>query len=811
MNNQHSSLSQHSNNKIGDFVNKFKLPLSKLSAKQVTSTLGFSSTDDLKNYNGILGQERAITAIQFGIAMQRCGYNIFVMGESGTGRMSYLREHLKSESENSSSPTDWAYINNFDNPKEPYALELPTGKCHLLQKDFELFIDQLLMTFPAAFENPTYQHQKNVIERAFNKRYDGTIDKIEQEALRRDVALYRDTGSLTFTPIQDGQAMNETEFAQLPARKREKFNKNIRTLETLLNKSLVELPQWKRESNESLDKLNQKTIDQALEPLLNPLLKKYSEFKKVTTYLAAVKQHLHRTVIEILADDRNVEHQDDASKRAALIELYAPNVIVEHSPKQKTPIIYESHPSYKNLFGRIEYSSEMGALVTNYRQICAGSLHKANGGYLLLDASKLLEETLVWDALKRALKEKQVKIESPYSEMGIINTTTLSPEVIPLNIKVILVGSRHIYYLLQQLDNDFHEIFRVLVDFDDQIPRNDTTIRIFSRILKSRANQENYPALTASAVVRLIEYSSRLAGDQQQLSSQIGNIFDLLAEADFIRRITNGRKINQTHIDGALDAKSDRTGRVNQQILQEMLEGSVLIDTDGTQTGKINGLTVLSVGDCNFGSPARITATVYPGSQGIVDVEREVALGQAIHSKGIMILSGYMGSTYAQTFPLTISASLAIEQSYGYIDGDSASVAELCCLISALTDIPIKQCFAVTGSMNQHGEVQPVGGINEKIEGFFDLCQARGLDGNHGVIIPATNIRNLMLHQRVLDAVKSKQFSIFAVSHVQEALELLTGKKHGTPRKNGNFGKNTINYAITKRLKALSLLSKDQA
>ncbi|PJE80946.1 Lon protease [invertebrate metagenome] len=793
----------------GIFVKKFKLSTGQLSAKQTIKDLGFKSTDELKNYKGILGQERAITAIQFGVAMHRCGYNIYVMGESGTGRMSYLREHLKSEATQQNPPDDWAYINNFDNPREPHALELPAGQCLKLQKDFEDFIDKLMMTFPAAFENPTYQQQKSVIERDFNKRYDNTIDQIEQEALKREVALYRDTGSLTFTPMIKGKAMNETEFAQLPTRKREKFNRDISELETLLNESLVELPQWKRESNEKLNKLNQKTIDQALEPLLNPLIKAYNNHEQVTDYLEATKQHLHRTVIEILADDRSIEPRDDASKRSALVEMYAPNVVVAHSPKQTTPIIYESHPNYKNLFGRIEYTSEMGALVTNYRQICAGSLHKANGGYLLLDANKLLEEPFVWDALKRALKEKQLKIESPYSEMGLMNTTTLTPEMIPLDVKVILVGSRHIYYLLQQLDHDFHEMFRVLVDFDDQIPRNSSSIRTFARILKSRAAQEGYPALTASAIARMIEYSSRLAENQQQLTARIGDIFDLLAEADFMRRMSNGRKINHDHINWALDAKNERTGRVSQQILKEMLEDSILIDTEGKQTGKINGLTVLAIGDSSFGAPARITATVYPGSQGIVDIEREVSLGQAIHSKGVMILSGYLGSKYAQEFPLAISASLAMEQSYGYIDGDSASMAELCCLISALTDIPVKQCFAITGSMNQHGEVQPVGGINEKIEGFFDLCYARGLTGEQGVIIPSANIRNLMLHQKVLEAVKTKQFAIYTVDHVEEALELLTERKPGALGSNGKYGRNSINYSVTERLKTISLLAKD--
>lgn len=790
-------------------MKKLKLSTSQLIAKQPVKELGFKSTDELENYVGILGQERATSAIQFGVAMHRTGYNIYVMGESGTGRMSYLRKYLESEAKRQSPPDDWIYINNFDDTREPKTLRLPSGTGDKLQKDFEQFIDSLLLTFPAAFENPTYQQRKSVIEREFNKRYDQTIDQIEQEALKREIALFRDAGSLSFTPMTKGKAMDETEFAQLPDKKRVKFNNDISELETMLNESLVELPQWKRESNEKLQKLNQSTIDQALEPLLKALRKDYNAHKDVLDYLEAVKQHLHRTVIDILADDRSMESKDDSSKRSALVELYAPNLTISHSDSGVAPVIYESHPSYKNLFGRIEYASEMGALVTNYRQICPGSLHKANGGFLLLDANKLLEEPFVWEALKRALKEKQLKIESPYSELGMLNTITLNPESIPLDVKIILVGARDIYYLLQQLDPDFHEMFRVLVDFDDRIARDKDSVHAFAQLLKNRADDENYPPLTASAVARIVEHSSRMAEHQGEISARIGDLFDLLAESDFIRRMSRGRKINHEHVDRALAAKSERTGRVSRQILDEMLEGSILIDSDGEKVGKINGLTVLSIGDTSFGSPARITAVVYPGSQGIVDIEREVSLGQAIHSKGVMILTGYLGNKYAQKFPLAISASLAMEQSYGYIDGDSASLAELCCLISALTNTPIKQSFAVTGSMNQYGEVQAIGGVNEKIEGFFDLCEARGLTGDQGVIIPAANVRNLMLHQKVVDAVKAKKFSVYAVSHAEEALELLTGHKPGTLTAKGEYTRNSINYKVVARLKEISEMSKE--
>ncbi len=790
-------------------VKKTRVPLSQLTARQPATELGFKHTDELEPFAGILGQERAETAIRFGVNMHRPGYNIYVMGEPGTGRTSYIRHYLEGRAQEMSAPEDWAYVNHFDNIREPSVLRLPAGTGSRLLEDFSTFANELMDTFPAAFESPSYQQKKGLIERKFNHHYDKAIENVEQEGLRRQICLFREQGSLTFAPMHEGKPMDETEFAQLPDRKRNKFNKDIAHLETLLNEELSELPQWKRESSEDLRILNQQAIDKALEPLLKPLLKAYGHFDGVSTYLEAMKKDLHKTVVEHLADERGIEFKEDAGKRNLLRDMYVPNLVVGHKDKAHAPVVFETHPSYRNLFGRVEYNTEMGSLITSYRQICPGTLHEANGGFLVLEASKLLEEPFVWEALKRALKEKQLKIESPASELGLINTITLNPEIVPLNVKIILIGSRQIYYLLQELDADFHEMFRVLVDFDGHLERTPESVAAFARLLHTRGTDAGYPPLTAQAVARLVEYSSRMAEHKRHLSAHVGDLFELLAEADYIRRDSKGRKITHNHVNTALEAKAERTNRVSQEILKEMLEGSVLIDTDGEAVGKINGLTVLSIGDTSFGSPARITAAVYPGSQGIVDIEREVQLGQAIHSKGVMILTGYLGATYAQKFPLAISASLAMEQSYGYIDGDSASMAELCCLLSSLTNVPIKQSFAVTGSMNQHGEVQAIGGVNEKIEGFFELCQARGLTGDHGVIIPAANIRNLMLNEKVLEAVRQNQFSVYAVSHIEEALEILTNLKPGALNSKGKYPKGSLNEKVLKRLMEIAELSKE--
>ena len=461
-----------------------------LSIQIPEGSLPFQSSSELTPFNGVLGQERAVSAIQFGVAMDRPGYNVYVMGDSGTGRSSYITEYLKSEAKRQSSPSDWAYVNNFDNNREPLKLEMAAGQGQEFKKDMEVLIDNLLATFPAAFEHPTYQQKKGLIDREFNFKYDKVIDSVEQAALKLSIAMYRDTGSISFLPMKDGKAMEETEFAQLEEDQREAFHENIHELEALLNDGLVPLPQWKRESTESLKRLNQDTIDEAVTPIMEDILNKYQDIPGVIRYLEEVKQNLHRTVIAELTDDRILESREDSAKRTFLEETYLPNLVVTRQNDSGSPVVYEAHPNYANLFGRIEYTSEQGALVTHYRKICPGALHKANGGYLIVDAEKLLHEPFVWDALKRALSSRQLKIESPYSEMGLISTTTLIPEWIPLDVKIVLIGSRSTYYLLQDLDDDFNDMFRVLVDFDNHLDCSEEHMMSFARLLQSRCEEK---------------------------------------------------------------------------------------------------------------------------------------------------------------------------------------------------------------------------------------------------------------------------------------------------------------------------------
>ena len=762
----------------------------------------FTNTEDLEPFRGVLGQERAVEALQFGVAMPRPGYNVFVMGEPGTGRFSFVKRYLKAEAKRLETPADRFYVNHFDEPREPRALELPSGHSAEFIADINGLVDNLLATFPAVFEHPSFQQKKNAIDRAFNKRYDQALDIIERLSLEKSIALYRDSSNIAFTPMLEGKALDEAEFAQLPEADRERFHADIAALEERLNEELASLPQWKRESSNLLRQLNEETITVALQPLLAPLSQKYAENAGVCAYLQAVQVNLLKTVVEQLVEVDKI----DAQTRKLLEEQYCPSLVVGHHAQGGAPVVFEPHPTYDNLFGRIEYNTDQGALYTSYRQLRPGALHRANGGFLILEAEKMLGEPFVWDALKRALQSRQLKMESPLGDLGRIATVTLTPEVIPLHLKVVIIGSRQLYYTLQDLDPDFQEMFRVLVDFDEDIPLADDSLEQFAQLMKTRTSEEGMAPLTAAAVARVATYSARLAEHQGRLSARIGDLFQLVSEADFIRSLAGDEVTDAGHIERALKAKATRTGRVSARIIDDMLAGIILIDTAGAAVGKCNGLTVLEVGDSAFGVPARISATVYPGGSGIVDIEREVNLGQPIHSKGVMILTGYLGSRYAQEFPLEISASIALEQSYGYVDGDSASLGEVCTLISALSRTPLKQCFAITGSINQFGEVQAVGGVNEKIEGFFRLCEARGLTGEQGAIIPHSNVTTLMLDERVLQAVRAGQFHIYAVRQVDEALSLLVGTDAGTPNEQGQFPAGSVNARVVERLRDIAAM-----
>ncbi|MDP5137270.1 ATP-binding protein [Rheinheimera baltica] len=746
-----------------------------------------------------IGQDRAKSALAFAIGMDMPGYNLYVMGEPALGRFTLVQDVLQQAASEKATPEEWCYLNNFDDERVPNTLRLLPGEGKVLVKKIEGLIDELLDTFPAAFDNPGYQRKKKAIARAFDDKYEHAIELVEKKALEKDVVLYEDNGAVSFSPIIDGKPLDDQEFSKITDEQRQYFYGLVSELETILNEQLLELPQWKRELSESLRTLRKDTIEQAIKPLLKQLEHDYAAELGVQRYVREMRSHLIKAVLELLPDESEGEKQEEADNREIFIEEFVPNVLVHYESMSGAPIIFEPNPSYGNLFGRVEYNSASGALYTNYRMIRPGALHRANGGYLILDADRLLTQPALWDALKLALKSGELLIDT-LSEHSVTNSTIITPKAIPLNVKVVLLGSRDLYYLIQDVDDEFNELFRVLADFEHYLPYTPQTVSYMAMQIKEQMRLLDIEALSATGLKQLLLFSFRQAEHQRKLSARFADVLELVREACYYAGQQSSALLGAEHIQQALKGKQHRTGRISEGFLEDIQEGQILIDTEGLAVGKINGLTVLEIGDTAFGTPAHISATVFAGSSGVIDIEREVELGKAIHSKGVLLLTGYLGAKYAREFPLTLSANIAMEQSYGHIDGDSASLAEVCALISAITDIPIKQSLAVTGSINQHGQVQAIGGVNEKIEGYFRLCQSRGLTGEQGVIIPVSNQLNLVLNDEVINAVKLKKFHVYAVKTVDEALTLLTDVDAGTKNSRGQYPKKSVNGRAMTRL-----------
>lgn len=769
--------------------------LDKTLIKQALDVTGLSST--------FIGQDRAKAALNFAIGMDMPGYNLYVMGEPALGRYTLVQDILQQAASEKATPDDWCYINNFDDERIPGTLRLVPGEGKVLVKKVEALIDELLDTFPAAFDNPGYQRKKKAIHQAFDDKYEAAIALVERKALEQQVVLYEENGAVSFSPVVDGKALDDNEFANLSEEKRQFFYDLVSELETILNEQLLELPQWKRELSENLRALRRETIEQAIKPLLKQLEHDYAGELGVLRYLRDMRPALVKAMLELLPEEAESDKLEELDIRSIFVGDFVPNVLMHHELMDGAPIIFEPNPSYGNLFGRVEYSSMQGSLYTNYRMIRPGALHKANGGYLVLDADRLLSQPSLWDALKLALKTGEILIDT-LSEHSVTNSTIITPKSIPLSVKIVLLGSRDLYYLVQDVDDEFNELFRVLADFEHYLPFNEQTVRFMSLQIQDQIQQMDMETLSSCGLKQLLNFSFRQAEHQRKLSARFAEVLELVREACFYATQHDSAELRAEHVQMALQGKQYRTGRISESFLEDIQEGQILIDTDDSAVGKINGLTVLEIGDTAFGTPARISATVFAGSTGVVDIEREVELGKSIHSKGVMLLTGYLGAKYAQHFPLTLSANIAMEQSYGLIDGDSASLAEVCALISGIADIPITQSLAVTGSINQHGQVQAIGGVNEKIEGFFRLCQSRGLTGKQGCIIPASNQLNLVLNDEVIKAVEQGQFHIYVVKGVDEALELLMDMPAGERNSKNQYPKKTINYLALRRLEEIA-------
>ncbi|MEZ5850693.1 MAG: ATP-binding protein [Hyphomicrobiaceae bacterium] len=782
------------------------LPISELRRTVDPATLGFASTAELEPISGLIGQDRALKAIQFGTNIKAHDFNLFVLGPPASGKRTAVKQYLDLKAREAAPPADWVYVNNFENPNQPRAIKLPPGRARPLAKSMIAAIDELRNTLPAVFEGEEYQTRRRAIDEEFRSGQEEAFEALNQHAQKQNIAILRTPTGFAMAPMHEGKIVKPEVFNTLPEAMRKDVEARIEGLQKELEQILEQVPKTEKARRLRTSDLNAEVASQAVEAALDDIKSEFAGEEAVLAYLVATAKDLVRNVGLFLApsgEESEIVKQPADTARDARFRRYMVNVIVANGDSPEgcgAPIYEELNPTYGNVIGRVEHIAQMGALVTDFLLIKPGALHKANGGYLLVDARKLLLSPFAWEALKRAIKSREIRIEQPSEMSGLISTQSLDPEPIPLDVKVVLIGDRTLYYLLSQADPDFDGLFKVQADFDDTIARSSDNDMAYARLITSIVRDHGLKPADAGAVARLIDEGARLADDREKLSIEIGRIADIVREADFWAGEAGHAQIQREDVIRAVEEHIQRSDRVRDRTQETINREIVLLDVKGAKAGQINGLSVLQIGSFSFGKPSRITATVRMGAGRVTDIEREVELGGPFHTKGVLILWSYLASVFAQDVPLALAATLVFEQSYGGVDGDSASSTELYALLSALSGVPIRQSLAVTGSVNQWGEVQAIGGVNQKIEGFYDVCVARGLTGDQGVLIPRSNVQHLMLRDDVVEAVKEGKFAIYPVGTIDEGLEILTGVKAGERDADGNFPAGTINRLVDDRL-----------
>jgi len=768
--------------------------------------LGFRTTDELADLAEPPGQVRAEDAIRFAVDVAHEGYNLFVMGPEGHGRRSMIRRVVERQAGKGAQPSDWVYVFNFSTPHQPRALRLPMGRAGRLRQDMEGLVEDLRAGIPAAFETDEHRSRLKEIEGAFERRQEEALGAIGARARKEGIALLRTPAGFGFAPLRDDAVMEPEAFRKLPQAEQERLQQRIAALQEELEAVIHEVPKWRREAQRRLRELNREVTSAVVNSLIEELEAGYRDLPEVAAYLGEVRA-------DVLDHAEYFQQSKDGERPTlfgiplplpeggdAPLRRYLVNVLVAHADGQGAPIVQEENPTHDNLVGRIEHIAQMGTLQTDFSLIKSGALHRANGGYLILDAIKVLTQPFAWEALKRALRAREIRAESLGQALSLVSTVSLSPQPIPLAIKVVLVGPRHIYYLLHAYDPEFAELFKVAADFEDDFGRGNGNDLQYARLVATVARRDKLRALDCGAVARVIEEAARGAGNSEKLAANLEALADLLRESDYWAGAAGRAATAAADVERAVEAQETRAGRVRDRLREAVLEGTLLIDTAGERIGQVNGLAVTELGGRAFGLPHRITARVRLGGGKVVDIERESELGGPIHSKGVLILSGFLAARYAAKRPLALAASLVFEQSYGGVEGDSASSAELCALLSAIAEAPVRQSLAITGSVSQHGDVQAIGGVNEKIEGFFALCRARGLSGAQGVIIPEANVRHLMLRAEVVQAVAEGKFAIYPVSTIDQAASLLTGLPAGERDALGAFPPDSLNRRVEERL-----------
>ena len=776
--------------------------------------LPFDQVSEIEDLTDPIGQDRAVEAVQFAVAMRRKGYNVYALGASGTGKHTVIRDLLGRRAENTPTPHDWCYVNNFADPQKPRRLQLPPGRGNGLREAMKRLVEELRAALPAAFERDDYRARRDVIDLQFKQRNEEAFGELQRRAEPKGITMLRTPMGLALAPRRDGKVLTPEMFEALPEAERERIQHDLEAVQGELEAVMQKVPQWERERREAVRELNRNTTGAAIALMMDELRAGYRDLPEIVQHLDAVEHDIKENADDFLTPAQPPQGMPtpapvEEAMSEARFRRYQVNVIVDNGGQRGAPVIYEDNPTHQTLVGRVEYMARFGTLVTDFNLLTPGALHRANGGYLMLDAQRLLAGNFGWASLKRALNAGEIRIETLEQLLTMASTVSLQPDPIPLDLKIVLLGPPSLYYLLSSLDDDFKELFKIAADFDDRVERTPETTLLYARFIAGVVRREKLLPFDRSAVARVVERAARLVGDADRLSAGLREIVDLLQEADQLAADAGKAIVTAAEVQRAIDGQFRRGDRVYRRMQEEIGRKTIRIETDGEQVGQLNGLSVITLGGLSFGNPSRITARIRFGRGEVVDIEREVALGGALHSKGVLILSGFLGGRFGNTRPLSLNASLVFEQSYGGVDGDSASAAELFALLSALADAPIKQSLAVTGSVDQLGRIQAIGGVNEKIEGFFDACRVAGFTGRQGVIIPASNVKHLMLRQDVVAAAAEESFRIFPIETVDQGLELLTGLPAGEPGEDGNYPAGTINHRIAARLDAFAAKAAD--
>lgn len=770
----------------------------------------FKTTDELEVLESVrVGQQRALASTEFGIKMKRDGYNLYALGPEEMNKRTFLEGLIKKEAKSQDVPSDWVYVCNFKDEQKPAALKLPAGDAVRFRDTMNRFAEELPNVLTSAFESEEYQNRSQAMEDKLKEEEHKEFSDLQKKVEENGLTILRTPMGYSLAPVRDGEVKKMEEIQKLPEEEKKQLEEEVLKFQKELQKILRQIPERQRKFRQKKNDIKQEFAEFSVKGLLEEIRQEFQHVPGILDYLDEVKDDIIEHVGEILNPSAGNPFMQAAAGQQdfkgppsehPVLWRYTVNVMVNNSEANGAPVVYEDHPTYQNLIGRIEHVSQMGTLTTDFTYIKPGSLHRANGGYLIVDARRLLFQPFSWDGLKRALMNGKLKVEAAGDMYGLLTTVTLKPEPINLNVKIVLTGSRLLYYLLCAYDEDFKTLFKVEVDFEEEINLNEKTLGMYARLIAGLLQKYELNSMDKSAVGRVIEHTSRMVDDNQKMTTRIKDIIDLLREADYWSRENGDDIIDRVAVSKAIEQRYYRSGRLKDRYQEEIIRKSIFIDTDGTAVGQVNGLSVITLGNSVFGHPARITARVRIGKGEVINIEREVEMSGPIHSKGVLILSAFLGARYASEKPLSLSASLVFEQSYGGVEGDSASSTELYALLSAIGEIPVKQSIGVTGSVNQHGQIQPIGGVNEKIEGFFDICTERGLTGDQGVLIPEANIINLMLKEDVVNAVREGDFHIYAIQSIDQGMEFLTGLKMGERDSDGNYPKDSINYLVEQKL-----------